>query len=63
MPSSQAQWSIHIVEQLDQELSKLKDRFQTAHELKVKWMPDGDSKKSGSQAQQYTSTKRMRLRH
>ena len=36
--------------QLEQELSKLKSRFQMAHELKVKWLPDGNSKKSGQLA-------------
>ena len=36
-----------IINSLEQELSKLKFRFQMAHELKIKWLPDAGSKKSG----------------
>jgi len=36
-----------IIKHLGQELSKLKSKFQMAHELKVKWLPDCNSKKSG----------------
>ena len=36
-----------FINQLDQELSKLKSKFHMVHELKVKWFPNPDSKKSG----------------
>jgi hypothetical protein len=32
---------------LERELSLLKSRFQLAHELKVKWLPNSSSNKSG----------------
>ena len=32
---------------LERELFNLKSRFQLAHELKVKWLPNENSKKSG----------------
>jgi hypothetical protein len=37
----------NLIMQLNQELSKLKSRFQMAHELKVKWLPNANRKKSG----------------
>jgi predicted nuclease with TOPRIM domain len=37
----------NIVQQLERELSKLKDKFQMAHELKIEWLPNSDNKKSG----------------
>jgi len=36
-----------IIKQLGLELSKLKDRFQMAHELKLKWLPNANNRKSG----------------
>jgi hypothetical protein len=32
---------------LEKQLSRLKDRFQMAHELELKWLPDANSRKSG----------------
>ena len=46
MPSPLTQQS--IINQLGQELSKLKDKLQMAHELKVEWLPNDNSEKSGS---------------
>jgi hypothetical protein len=46
MPSSLTQQS--IINQLGQELSKLKDKLQMAHELKVEWLTNDNSEKSGS---------------
>jgi hypothetical protein len=37
----------NIIQQLERELSKLKNRFQIALELQLEWLPGGDSKKSG----------------
>jgi len=32
---------------LQKSLERFKDKFQMAHELKVKWLPNADNKKSG----------------
>ena len=37
----------NIINLLDKELSRLKDKFQMAHELKVEWLPNPNSNKSG----------------
>lgn len=37
----------YLTKLLELELLKLKSKFQMAHELKVEWIPDGNSKKSG----------------
>jgi len=47
MPSPLIQQRNNIVKQLELELSKLKEKFQMAHELKVKWLPNSSRKKSG----------------
>ena len=47
MTSPLTQQRNNTVQQLELELSKLKDRFQMAQELRLEWDPDGNSKKSG----------------
>lgn len=47
MPGPLTQQRNYIVKQLELELLKLKDRFQMAQELKLKWAPNGNNKKSG----------------
>jgi predicted nuclease with TOPRIM domain len=47
MPSPLTQQHSDIIKQLELALSKLKEKFQMADELKVKWLPNNDCKKSG----------------
>jgi hypothetical protein len=47
MTSPLTQQRSNIIQQLERELSKLKNRFQMAQELRLEWVPDGNSKKSG----------------
>jgi len=44
MPSPLIQQRNDILRQLELALSKLKERFQMAHELKVKWLPNSNCK-------------------
>lgn len=46
MPSPIAQQQ-SIINRLNQELSKLKSKLQLGHELKLKWIPNGNEKLSG----------------
>jgi hypothetical protein len=47
MPKLLAQKQHNIIQKLDHELSRFKVEFQIAHNLKVKWLPNDNSKKSG----------------
>ena len=47
MPRALAREYTNLIQKLDQELSKHKAKFQMAQELKVKWLPNGNNKKSG----------------
>ena len=47
MPSPLTQQRNNIIKQLELALSKLKKKYQIAHELKVEWLPNNNSEKSG----------------
>ena len=47
MPSTVTQQRNDIIKQLELALSKLKEKFQMAHELKIEWLPNSNSEKSG----------------
>lgn len=47
MPNLLVQRRSDVIIELERELSNLKDRFQMGHELRLEWLPNGNSKKSG----------------